>query len=133
MKFTGQIMFGLGLGAHPDPAPGVRPSPVAAMSKRQSPVKDWKRPFLSTLLRPGTVALRENHPASIGCSSARMWTVSRCALGIVLLTSIAARADDLALSGNPYDSIVARNIFSLVPMPTNDPADQKPPDPPAKI
>jgi hypothetical protein len=49
-----------------------------------------------------------------------------------------ARADDLALSGNsysrnPYDSIVARNIFSLVPMPTNDPADQKPPDPPAKI
>jgi hypothetical protein len=56
----------------------------------------------------------------------------------VLLTSIVARADDLALSGNsyagnPYDSIVARNIFSLVPMPTNDPADQKPPDPPAKI
>ena len=59
-------------------------------------------------------------------------------LDIVLLTSMVARADDLALSGNsysgnPYDSIVARNIFSLVPMPTNDPAAQKPPDPPAKI
>ncbi len=57
---------------------------------------------------------------------------------IVLLTSMVARADDLALSGNsysgnPYDSIVARNIFSLVPMPTNDPTAQKPPDPPAKI
>lgn len=55
------------------------------------------------------------------------------ALGIASLASITARADDLAMSGNPYDSIVARNIFSLVPMPTNDPADQKPPDPPAKI
>ena len=54
-------------------------------------------------------------------------------LGSVVLTSMVARADDLALSGNPYDSIVARNIFSLVPMPTNDPASQKPPDPPAKI
>jgi hypothetical protein len=58
-------------------------------------------------------------------------------LVIMLLTSMVARADDLALSGNsysgnPYDSIVARNIFSLVPMPTNPP-DQKPPDPPAKI
>jgi hypothetical protein len=56
---------------------------------------------------------------------------------LVLLTSMVARADDLALSGNsysgnPYDSIVARNIFSLVPMPTNPP-DTKPPDPPAKI
>ncbi|MGC9944626.1 MAG: hypothetical protein ABSE48_22615 [Verrucomicrobiota bacterium] len=42
-------------------------------------------------------------------------------------------ADDLATPGNPYDSIVARNVFSLVPIPTNNPADQKQPDPPAKI
>jgi hypothetical protein len=39
------------------------------------------------------------------------------------------RADD----SNPYASIVARNVFSLVPMPTNNPADDKKPDPPAKI
>jgi hypothetical protein len=39
------------------------------------------------------------------------------------------RADD----SNPYTSIVARNVFSLVPMPTNNPADQPQPDPPAKI
>lgn len=34
---------------------------------------------------------------------------------------------------NPYSSIVARNVFSLVPVPTNPPADVKQPDPPAKI
>jgi hypothetical protein len=39
------------------------------------------------------------------------------------------RADN----SNPYASIVARNVFSLVPMPTNPPADDKPKDPPAKI
>lgn len=39
----------------------------------------------------------------------------------------------LADDSNPYSSIVVRNIFSLVPMPTNDPADTKPADPPAKI
>ena len=53
-------------------------------------------------------------------------------LGTVFLVT-AAWADDLAMSGNPYDSIVARNIFSLVPMPTNPPSETKPPDPPAKI
>ena len=53
-------------------------------------------------------------------------------LGTVFLVS-AAWADDLAMSGNPYDSIVARNVFSLVPIPTNPPAETKPPDPPAKI
>src|SRR5271168_44531 len=53
-------------------------------------------------------------------------------VGAAFLIS-AAWADDLAMSGNPYDSIIARNMFSLVPMPTNNPADEKPPDPPAKI
>src|SRR5271170_770432 len=53
-------------------------------------------------------------------------------LGTVFLVS-AAWADDLSMSGNPYGSIVARNVFSLVPIPTNPPADTKQPDPPAKI
>lgn len=53
-------------------------------------------------------------------------------LGIAFLVTT-AWADDLAMSGNPYDSIVVRNVFSLVPVPTNNPADQKQPDPPAKI
>jgi hypothetical protein len=42
---------------------------------------------------------------------------------------VSVRAED----SNPYVSIVARNVFSLVPMPTNNPADDKKPDPPAKI
>jgi hypothetical protein len=53
-------------------------------------------------------------------------------LGASFLIS-ATRAEDLAMSDNPYDSIVARNVFSLVPIPTNNAADQKQPDPPAKI
>src|ERR1700744_131841 len=45
----------------------------------------------------------------------------------------AATADSL-VSGNPYTPIIDRNIFNLVPMPTNDPAaNAKPPEPPAKI
>ncbi len=39
----------------------------------------------------------------------------------------------LADDDNPYASIVVRNVFSLVPIPTNPPADTKPLDPPAKI
>ena len=53
-------------------------------------------------------------------------------VGAAFLMS-AAWADDLAMSGNPYDSIIARNVFSLVPIPTNPPAEVKPLDPPAKI
>lgn len=53
-------------------------------------------------------------------------------LGTAFLIFI-ARADGLAVSGNPYDSIVDRNMFNLVPIPTNPPADTKPQDPPAKI
>lgn len=49
------------------------------------------------------------------------------------LTSV-LRADDASSAGNPYVAIPARNIFNLVPIPTNPPAeDVKPPDPPAKI
>jgi hypothetical protein len=50
---------------------------------------------------------------------------------MVLLVAfcLSVMADD----ANPYASIVARNVFSLVPMPTNPPEEQKPADPPAKI
>src|SRR5271170_7829258 len=49
-------------------------------------------------------------------------------LGIFVLASVITRADD-----NPYASIAARNVFNLVPIPTNPPAETKEPDPPAKI
>jgi len=55
-------------------------------------------------------------------------------LGIGCLVASVALADDASSAGNPYVAIPARNIFNLVPIPTNDPAaDVKPPDPPAKI
>jgi hypothetical protein len=43
------------------------------------------------------------------------------------------QADNMSVAANPYTSIVVRNIFSLVPMPTNPPPDVKPIDPPSKI
>lgn len=50
------------------------------------------------------------------------------------MASALARADDLAMSGNPYSSISERNIFALVPIPTNPPVAEGPPvDPPPKI
>jgi hypothetical protein len=52
-------------------------------------------------------------------------------MGLAVLAVLPARADDAA---NPYAAIPARNIFNLVPIPTNPPpAEVKPPDPPAKI
>ena len=40
----------------------------------------------------------------------------------------------MAATDNPYAPIVARNVFGLVPIPTNNPADQAPPAaPPPKI
>jgi hypothetical protein len=38
-----------------------------------------------------------------------------------------------AATDNPYQPIVERNIFNLQPIPTNNPAEQKPPEPPSKI
>ncbi len=55
-------------------------------------------------------------------------------LGIGCFVASIARADDLSSAGNPYVAIPARNIFNLVPIPTNPPVeDVKPPDPPDKI
>jgi hypothetical protein len=38
-----------------------------------------------------------------------------------------------ALTDNPYAAVVERNIFNLQPIPTNSPAEVKPPEPPSKI
>ena len=40
--------------------------------------------------------------------------------------------EDAVTADNPYGTIIARNVFGLLPPPTNPP-DQKPPDPPVKI
>jgi hypothetical protein len=54
-------------------------------------------------------------------------------MGFGFLATVPARADGPALADNPYGGIAARNVFNLVPIPTNPPADTKPPDPPSKI
>jgi len=56
-------------------------------------------------------------------------------LPAVALVISMARADDLAVSSNPYSSIPERNVFALVPIPPPpDPSSQlPPPDPPPKI
>ena len=51
-----------------------------------------------------------------------------------LCTTAWAKAEDLALNDNPYTPIVTRNIFGLLPVPTNDPtANAAPVVPPPKI
>jgi hypothetical protein len=54
-------------------------------------------------------------------------------LVIMLGLAVIARADNMSVTANPYTPIVVRNIFSLIPMPTNPPPDEKPLDPPSKI
>jgi hypothetical protein len=57
-------------------------------------------------------------------------------LTVVALVSAIAHADDLAVAdnANPYTAISERNIFALVPIPTNPPVSDTPPaDPPPKI
>jgi hypothetical protein len=54
-------------------------------------------------------------------------------LGIGCLLVSVVRADEASSAGNPYGTIAARNIFNLVPIPTNPPTLAEPPDPPAKI
>ena len=61
----------------------------------------------------------------------RAGTFLLCLAGGLALAA-AARADDLASADNPYATVVSRNIFGLLPPPTNPP-EQKPPDPPVKI
>ena len=45
------------------------------------------------------------------------------------------RATEVAAAGNPYLTVAVRNIFGLLPIPTNNPADQAAPpvEPPPKI
>ena len=54
-------------------------------------------------------------------------------ISVVGLAALAARADDSVSADNPYVSIPARNIFNLVPIPTNPPPVLAAPDPPSKI
>jgi hypothetical protein len=55
-------------------------------------------------------------------------------IAVTLLVSASAWAQDAAASGSPYASIISRNMFGLVPIPTNNPEDNKPPaEPPPKI
>jgi hypothetical protein len=61
-------------------------------------------------------------------------TLWGCAFTLALVLSArAAKADDDQSAGNPYTGIVERNMFALVPIPTNPPVDPTPPEPPIKI
>ena len=50
-----------------------------------------------------------------------------------LCCGVVARAEVPPLPDNPYGAIVARNVFGLVPIPTNPPVDPTPAVPPPKI
>jgi hypothetical protein len=56
-----------------------------------------------------------------------------CGFAFVLSVLGALQVDSAVLSENPYETIVARNIFGLEAMPTNVPADVRSDDPPPKI
>jgi hypothetical protein len=50
-----------------------------------------------------------------------------------MILSPTARCQDANLPDRPYDSIIARNMFGLLPIPTVDPHANDPVDPPPKI
>jgi hypothetical protein len=50
-------------------------------------------------------------------------------ISLLLLSGVVARAD----TDTPYGAIMARNVFALVPIPTNPPPDTTPDEPPPKI
>src|ERR1017187_6898360 len=55
-------------------------------------------------------------------------------IAVTLLASAGARAQDAVVPDKPYASIVARNMFGLLPIPPPVPVDTSPPeDPPPKI
>ena len=55
-------------------------------------------------------------------------------LGVGCILSFAVKASDTAsLTDNPYAPVVVRNMFGLLPIPTNPPTVQPPADPPPKI
>lgn len=55
------------------------------------------------------------------------------ALAALGMAVASAPAVDLATTANPYTTVVTRNIFGLVPIPTNPPVEVAPPEPPIKI
>jgi hypothetical protein len=89
----------------------------------------------------GGVALRfPPHSMTFGCGAARCVFALTAVLGLMTLcvaTSALAEApgtSDTAGVDKPYASIIARNMFGLLPVPTNNPDEDKPPaDPPPKI
>ena len=70
---------------------------------------------------------RQEKSAGTSPGPGRTW------LGVAAACMVAMGLTTQAMD-NPFSGIVARNMFNLVPMPTNNPADaNKQPDPPAKI
>ena len=70
---------------------------------------------------------RQEKSAGTSPGPGRTW------LGVAAAFMVAMGLTTQAMD-NPFSGIVARNMFNLVPMPTNNPADaNKQPDPPAKI
>src|ERR1019366_8402598 len=62
-----------------------------------------------------------------------MKSAGQIVLVAVLLAGASAHAGDVAASDKPYAAMVARNIFNLVPIPTNTAPEAPPADPPPKI
>lgn len=56
-----------------------------------------------------------------------------CRLLILAAAMVGLVSASAATADNPYKPIPQRNVFGLNPIPTNNPADQKPPEPPSKI
>jgi hypothetical protein len=78
----------------------------------------------------GKSTVREGRPAA--------FPFRRFAVPIICLTTLAfissLRAEEAPpANANPYTGIVVRNMFALVPIPTNPPVDTTPPDPPIKL
>jgi hypothetical protein len=61
-----------------------------------------------------------------------MVKLGACFAAALFVLSVRAEQEQTA-SGNPYTGIVERNVFALVPIPTNSPEPPTPVDPPVKI
>jgi hypothetical protein len=62
-----------------------------------------------------------------------MKSAGQIVLVAMLLAGASARTGEAAVSGKPYAAMVARNIFNLVPIPTNTAPEPPPADPPPRI
>jgi len=72
-----------------------------------------------------------NLPGAIFCEMKAVRFMMVLAAGV--MPALLANAQDLAVNGSPYTPIVTRNIFGLLPIPTNPPVDPTPVAPPPKI